>query len=102
MVIAVYISNSPAVGNDVALKTPLIPQDGIKELIAAAAGLAQVSVVRTHHRKSIGFLDAGPKMRQVGFPQVALIGDGIESVPVRLGTAVHGIMLRGSNNLQIT
>ena len=70
MVAFMEVPDCPAIADDMALKTPLFPQDIPEQGFAAAGRLAIDSVVGTHHRFDIRLAHQRLKGRQIGFPQV--------------------------------
>ena len=101
MVIFVEIPDGPAVGNHMTLEAPFVPQIFLKQLRAAAAGIAVDCVVGAHDGLHIGFLHRRFKGGQVGFLHVLFAGVDIEVVPLRLGAGVDRKMLGAGGGFQV-
>ncbi len=89
----IEVPNGPAVRGNISLKAPFVAQDIRQECLAAAAGFSVQPVVSSHDARDAGFAHGGFKRRQVGFPQVLLGHNRIESVAFAFRPAVGGKML---------
>ena len=97
----VDVVHRPAVAHDVAPEAPLVPQPLLQQVRAGAAGRPVHRVVDAHDRLGLALDDGRAKRRQVGAHQVLLAHPGVEGVPLRLGSAVHRVVLRRGDHLQI-
>ena len=100
-VIGENVVNRAAIGNDVAVETPLPAQQVRKQQRIRAGRLAINGVVGAHHRADMAFAHGGLKMRQVGFVKIAFGRLGIERVPLRFRPAVDGKMFRAGHRLDV-
>ena len=102
LVVLVEVAHGPAVGHEVALKPPVLPQN-LLERGAAAAGLAVGAVVGAHHRLHPGVhqrVEGG----QIGLGHVLFGGPGVKFVSQRLRPGVDGEVLgagRGLHHLAV-
>ncbi len=101
LVLLVDVLDRVAVGDDVAVETPVLAQDVLQQALARAARLAVDAVVRTHDRIDLRLLHERLERRQVGFVEVALARMHVETVALRLGPAVHREMLGGGVELAV-
>ncbi len=101
LVVLVDVVDGPAVGDDVAVEAPLLPQDVLEEALARRARLAVDAVVGAHHRVGLALLDEGLERGKVGLPEIALARLHVEGVPLRLGAAVDGEVLGGGDHLEV-
>ena len=97
----VDVVDGAAIRYHVAGESPLAVQDGPEEQVARAGRRAEHPVVCAHQGVRAALANPSLEVRQVALPEVTLAHDGVELVPERLGTRVHGEVLDGRNGLQV-
>src|SRR6185503_20684040 len=97
----VNVINRAAIRDDISFESPIIAQDFAKQRVMRAARLAQIAIVSAHHGICACFFDTRFKSWQVSVVQVTLVRHRIETMPLRLRPAMHGVMLRGGYDFEI-
>ena len=87
------------VGDDKALKAPLLPEDALQQELAGRRGDTVDLVVRRHHRHHVAFLDRSLEGPQQLFAKLALGNLRRRGVDAALVRAVRGEVLRGGEDV---
>ena len=95
------VAHGAAIAHDVALESPLFPQALLKKVRAGAAGYPVYGVIHAHDRIRFALHDCGPERRQIRIDLVRLAHPGVKDVPLRLWTAVHGVVLGCGDDFQV-
>ncbi len=95
------VTHGITVGDDIALKAPLIPQQVGQQPLVCRSGNTVDGVVGAHHLADMAFAYGGLELGQVGLVQIALRRMDIEPVAQRLRAAVNGKMLGAGDGFQI-
>ena len=96
------VADRAAIAHHVALEAPLFAQALLEEVGAGAAGHAVHRVVDAHDGTGLAFRDRRLERVQVGVDQVVLADLGVEGMAQRFRAAVHGVVLRRGDGLQVT
>ena len=99
--IPIDVAHCAAIAHDVALESPLFPQALLKKVCVGAARYPVYRVVHAHDRVRLAFHDGGPERRQVRIDLVIFAHPGVKHVPIRLWTAMHGVVLGCRDDLQV-
>ena len=98
----IEVGDCPAVGHHDTLVAPFIAKDAGEQAVAAAAGVALIAVVGTHHLLHVALLHESLEGRKICFAKVARINVlGIEGMAVPFGTGVDGKMFCAGMELVI-
>ena len=97
----VEIPDGPAIGDNVPLEPPVIPQIVLQQLRAAAAGIAVHGIVSAHYRLYMAFLHGGLKGGKIGLRHILLTGVDIKVMPLGLGAGMDGKMLGAGSGFQV-
>lgn len=100
MVVLMEVPDGPAVGDEVAGKAPVLPEN-LLEGGGAAADFAVGPVVGAHDSLDLSFFYAGFKSRQVGLRHVFFRGLRIERMPEPLGAGVDREVLCARGRLVV-
>ena len=95
------VPDGSAVRHHVALKAPLAAEDVGQQEAAAATRVSAETVVRTHDRVRARPADAHFEGGEVGAPEVVVVDDCVEGVPLGLGTRVHGEVFGRGHDFQV-
>jgi len=95
------VGYSAAVGYDIALETPIVPEMLFEERGVRACGLAVQGVLGAHHRLGVAFGDSGTECGEVSVLHIMARSYDIDRVARGFWTAVHGEMLRRGDHLDV-
>ena len=95
------VHDSAAVGNHMALKSPLVPQGFLEHGGAAAGRLAVNAVIGAHNALYIALFDTSFKSRAIGFCQIFFAHHGVELMTDVFRTAVGYKMLGTGSTFQV-
>ena len=87
-----------AVGGDIALETPILAQNLLKQHLVGAIRRMVDGVIGAHDGVCFAFRNQGSKRGKIGVPQVVLAGFDIHLVPRRLRAAVHRVVFGRGNS----
>src|SRR5690242_14845756 len=96
----VDVMNGPAVGNDIALETPLVPQSAEEEMIGAGR-FAPDGIVSAHDGIGVAFGDRGAKRGSVSVRKIVRRNGHVFAMAQRLRATVNGKVLGRGNNFQV-
>ncbi len=88
-----HVVHRIAVGHHKPLEAPVATYAAVDQPVGGARRRAVQRVVRTHHRAGLSFDDGSAEGRRIGRFHIAWRHIDIESMPARLGPAVHGEVL---------
>ena len=89
----VEVVDGTAVRYNQGLESPLVAQDIGQKTVAAAAGLALITVVGAHNLLNVSLGYQSLECRQVGLPEVTHGYAYVKAVAVSLKSAVNGVVL---------
>ncbi len=93
MVIDIDIADRAAVGYDIPVKSPFLPQVFLQEKCAGIVRNARQAAVRAHDRLDLGLAHSRFKRRQIRVIEVIGGDDSIENMPLGFRPAMHGEVL---------
>ena len=96
----VDVMDGPAVGNDIALEAPLVPQSAEEEMIRAGRFAAD-GIVGAHHGVGVALHDRGAKRGSVRVRKIMRRDGHIFAMAQRFRAAVNGKVLGSGNDLQV-
>ena len=98
---SIEIHDSPAIGDDIAVKSPPVPQNPLNEFAASATGIAAKAVVGTHHRLGMRLNNRCSERGKIRLEKVAITYQCVKDVTDRLGPAVNRKVLWSGDRLEI-
>ena len=87
------VDDRSAIGDHVALESPLASQLVLQKEFIGAGGLAVDAVIGAHHRAGFGLDDRGAEGRQIGVHLIVLAYGNVGGVARRFRAAVYGKVL---------
>jgi len=99
-VLAVEIVDRPAVGNDITIEFPGLPQRLVQQIVVRASRRSIHAVVRAHNGVGLCIHHRHTKRRQVRVFHIVRRRIDVRSMPRRFRPAVYGIVFRRGNCLK--